>query len=99
MNIFVFVAAFAGLLIGGVINLFADDLPHTSLVRRPHYADGSPRPIIAWFGLAAFVTGKRTGPEGKAMSWRYPVVEAATALLFAETAAEYGFSGMSIFWM
>src|SRR5262249_19511441 len=35
----------------------------------------------------------------KAMSWRYPVTEAATALLFAETAALYGFLGMSIFWM
>jgi leader peptidase (prepilin peptidase)/N-methyltransferase len=99
MNLFVFVAALAGLLIGGVINLLADDLPYDGSVRRPHYADGTPRPPIAWLGLTAFITGKRAGADGKAMSWRYPLVEAATALLFAQTAAEYGLSGMSIYWM
>lgn len=99
MNISVFVAALAGLLIGAAINLLADDLPHTSLARLPHYADGTTRPIIAWLGSTAFISGKRTGPDGKAMSWRYPLVEAATALLFAATTAEYGVSGMSIFWM
>src|SRR5689334_21692184 len=99
MNIFVIIAALAGLVVGGVINLLADDLPNTALVRRPHYADGTPRPTVAWLGLSAFVTGKRTGPDGKAMSWRYPVVEAVTALLFAEAAVQYGASGASIFWM
>ncbi len=99
MNIFVFVAALAGLLIGGVINLLADDLPESGLLRLPHYADGTPRPLVAWLGLSAFISGKRAGPDGKAMSWRYPAVEAVTALLFAETAAEYGFSDMTVFWM
>lgn len=99
MDPFVFIAALAGLLVGGVINLLADDLPNNAPVRLPHYADGTPRPPIAWLGLLAFVTGKRAGADGKAMSWRYPLTEAATALLFAQTAAEYGFSGMSIFWM
>src|SRR5690242_6981045 len=99
MNLFVFVAALLGLLMGGVINLLADDLPESGLIQRPHYPDGTARPPIAWLGLLAFITNKRTSADGKAMSWRYPITEAATALLFAQTAAEYGFSGVSLFWM
>lgn len=142
MNIiFVLVAAILGILVGGIINALADDLPFTYRVKRPHYRHGMVRPRSAWLGLSAFLTGHRTSPAivvlkhrnrhqphakrltrrgkrlmhphpyqgtplrptlslwGKKLSWRYPLTEIATALLFAYLGFTYGLSALTFFWM
>jgi prepilin signal peptidase PulO-like enzyme (type II secretory pathway) len=81
----VFIVAVIGLLAGGVINVLSDDLPRRRRVSLPHYPDNSPRPFIAWLGLLAFLTGKRSSPNGAKLSWRYPLTEIGTALLMAIT--------------
>lgn len=72
--------ALIGLLAGGIVNVLADDLPHYRRPRLPHYPDDVPRPTIAWLGITAFLSGKRTSPGGAKLSWRYPLVEVVTAL-------------------
>jgi leader peptidase (prepilin peptidase)/N-methyltransferase len=56
------VAGMAGLLLGGLINILADDLPARRNPGPPHYPDGTPRPVSAWLGITAFLTGQRTSP-------------------------------------
>ncbi|HYO88717.1 MAG TPA: prepilin peptidase [Candidatus Limnocylindrales bacterium] len=75
-----------GLLVGAAINALADDLPLRQKARLPHYADGAPKPLSAWLGLAAFALGKRVSASGAKLSWRYPAVELGTAALFVLTA-------------
>ena len=83
-----------------IINILADDLPPEEIrIRRPHYADGTPRPAAAWSGTLAFLTRKRTAPDGKRLSLRYPLVEIVTAAFFAYIAANYPSSGLTIFLM
>lgn len=76
-----FITAILGILTGGVINALADDLPHRRPVQLPHYPDDTPRPLIAWLGLTAFLFGKRTSPNGIKLSWRHPLTEVGTAVL------------------
>jgi leader peptidase (prepilin peptidase)/N-methyltransferase len=52
-----------GLVVGGMINALADDLPVPQNPRWPHYPDGTPRPLAAWLGLTAFLTGTRVSPR------------------------------------
>jgi prepilin signal peptidase PulO-like enzyme (type II secretory pathway) len=73
--------AVIGVLAGGVINALADDLPHRRRVQLPHYPDGTPRPLIAWLGLTAYLFGKRSAPEGSKLTWRHPATEIATAVM------------------
>jgi leader peptidase (prepilin peptidase)/N-methyltransferase len=56
------IAGLVGVVVGGVINLLADDLPVNRMPRVPHYPDGTSRPRSAWLGLAAFLTGQRNSP-------------------------------------
>jgi prepilin signal peptidase PulO-like enzyme (type II secretory pathway) len=79
-----------GLLAGGVINVLADDLPHRRPPALPRYPDGTPRPISAWLGLLAFITGQRSSSSGAALSWRYPVAELSTAFLMLLTVVVTG---------
>ncbi|HEX3053401.1 MAG TPA: A24 family peptidase [Aggregatilineaceae bacterium] len=91
--VFALIAGVIGVLIGGVINVLADDLPERVKIRPPHYPDGTPRPRSAWLGLTAFLTGQRSArnpapttlEEGEALrparlSWRHPLVEIGTGL-------------------
>lgn len=80
-----FIAALIGLLVGGLLNVLADDLPSRGSLHRPHYADGTPRPVSAWLGLTAFLLGQRVSPNGSRLRWRYPLTEIGTALAFAMT--------------
>ncbi len=92
-------AALGGLLVGGVINVLADDLPARRNPGIPHYPDGSLRPFSAWLGLSAFLTGQRApaalvpGDEGapapRRLSWRHPLVELATGAAFAAMVLGY----------
>ncbi len=99
MILFVMIAALIGLPVGALINALADDLPETDRVGLPHYPDGTPRPLIAWSGILAFLTNQQTGPDGQRLAWRQPVTELATTILFGLTAAIYGFSALTIFWL
>ncbi len=70
-----------GIVAGGIVNALADDLPKRRRPRLPRYPDDTPRPLIAWLGITAFLLGKRTSPSGARLRWRYPLTEIATALL------------------
>ena len=57
----VFIVGLIGILAGGVVNILADALPQQKAVRfPPRYPDGTPRPLIAWLGITAFLFGRRT---------------------------------------
>ena len=56
----ILITMFIGLLAGGIVNLFADDLPFQRLPGLPTYPDGTPRPLAAWLGITAFLLGKRS---------------------------------------
>jgi prepilin signal peptidase PulO-like enzyme (type II secretory pathway) len=70
-----------GIVAGGVVNALADDLPKRRRPQLPRYPDDTPRPLIAWLGITAFLFGKRASPNGAKLRWRYPLTEIATALL------------------
>lgn len=81
MVIPVLLVALLGILVGGLINMLADDLPARQPVRAPHYPDAAPRAPSAWLGLTAFLLGRRASPGGARLSWRHPLTEVATASL------------------
>jgi len=65
MDVVIAIAAgLLGVLAGGIINVLADDLPRRQNPQRPHYPDGTPRPVSAWLGITAFALGHREPPEG-----------------------------------
>jgi leader peptidase (prepilin peptidase)/N-methyltransferase len=71
MNIpFILLATVAGVLVGGLINWLADDLPYGLRLRPPHYRDGRPRPPQAWLGLMALLTGTTRSPRGLSVKRR-----------------------------
>lgn len=70
-----------GIVAGGIVNALADDLPKRRRPQLPRYPDDTPRPLIAWLGITAFLFGKRASPNGAKLRWRYPLTEIATALL------------------
>lgn len=82
MLMLVLIAGVIGLVVGSLINMLADDLPLRQKVSLPHYPDGTPRPVSAWLGITAFLTGQRTSPTGSRLSWRHPITELATVLLW-----------------
>jgi prepilin signal peptidase PulO-like enzyme (type II secretory pathway) len=82
----VVIVGLIGILVGGVINALADDLPHRQPIHfPPRYPDGTPRPPIAWLGITAFLFGKRTSPSGSKLRWRYPLTELFTVGLMILT--------------
>ncbi|MYD11335.1 MAG: prepilin peptidase [Chloroflexi bacterium] len=78
----------AGIMLGGLVNALADNLPHGRLLARPRYPDGAPRPLVAWLALAAFLFNRRRSPDigtpGR-LGWRYPLTELALAGLLPVT--------------
>src|SRR5258708_25546174 len=99
MVLFAIIAALLGIPVGALINALADDLPDTDRVSKPHYSDGTPRPVTAWSGILAYLTGHQSGPDGKRLSWRQPVTELVTAIVFGITGWINGFSALTIFWL
>lgn len=104
-------AGVLGVLVGGVINALADDLPGRMRIRQPHYPDGSPRPRRAWLGLSAFALGLRDGlptfpdpaaeqpvsaPRANRLSWRHPLVEVVMGLAYVGMVL--GYSHEKVLW-
>ncbi len=82
----ILIVALVGILIGGVINVLADALPHRKPIQfPPRYPDDTARPAIAWLGITAFLFGARTSPTGAKLRWRYPVTELLCAGLMIIT--------------
>ncbi|PJF40095.1 MAG: hypothetical protein D6737_19055 [Chloroflexi bacterium] len=79
------IVGIAGIFVGGVLNALADELPTYTKPKLPHYPDGTPRPLIAWLGISAFLTGHRTAETGSSLSWRYPLTELATSIAMIVT--------------
>jgi leader peptidase (prepilin peptidase)/N-methyltransferase len=73
--------AFLGFLLGVVVNLLADSLPHYRRPRGFHCTTCSAKKHpLAWSGLIAFLTGNRECPYcGKLQEWRAPLVEVSLA--------------------
>lgn len=76
----ILIISIVGILAGGIVNVLADDLPQRRAIGRPHYPDGTPRPVSAWLGITAFAFGQRKSASGSTLSVRYPLAEIATAL-------------------
>lgn len=83
-------AALVGWLVGGVVNVLADDLPPIGeedgigRVRRPHCpACGARRPWARSLALVRLATGRRCSECGQADGWRPVLVEVGFALAFA----------------
>ncbi len=66
-----------GIIAGGIVNTLADDFPYRRNPGLPTYPDGTPRPLLAWLGITAFLFGLRTpsdnnlSDEQKAKHARY----------------------------
>jgi leader peptidase (prepilin peptidase)/N-methyltransferase len=78
------VAGLIGWLVGGLVNLLADDLPKRRTPRRPQcpYCDAT-RPALAWAGLTALLAGWRCSECSERLPWRYIAVELGLAGSFA----------------
>ena len=88
-----------GILLGGVVNALADDLPAGRRLGFPRYSAGQRRPIRAWLGVSAFVFKLRRSPtsdqvayyDGEtdsntlSLSWRYPLTELFLSALMTLT--------------
>ena len=87
--------ALLGLALGALVNSLADDMLARRRPGLPRYADGRLRSPLAWLGVCAFVFNLRRAPRAaredssedggrpRALSWRYPLAEAATSALVA----------------
>jgi prepilin signal peptidase PulO-like enzyme (type II secretory pathway) len=98
------IIAVIGLIAGGIINALADDLPFHRPPKLPHYPDGTPRPLIAWSGITAFLLGQRKSLSGSKLTWRYPLTEITTIVAMLVTySVKHDVSDVSslqlIFWL
>jgi prepilin signal peptidase PulO-like enzyme (type II secretory pathway) len=74
-----------GWLAGVIVNALADYLPYHPYQRPLRYINDSPRPLLAWSGILAFVLSKRKpaiAPDTPPLSWRYPLTEITIIILF-----------------
>jgi hypothetical protein len=99
MILYIIAAIVVGWLSGIFINALSDSMPFLRRPRLPLYPDGTTRPLVAWSGLIAFLTGHRQGSTPTApltdeetgevtyvpnrLKWRHIIVELGTPLLFA----------------
>ena len=90
MTVDILIHILAGLLLGGIVNVLADNLPQGRVLSLPRYRDGRVRPLAAWLGLGAFLFQLRRSSDSSEesnaspLSWRYPLTELAlTALLLS----------------
>jgi prepilin signal peptidase PulO-like enzyme (type II secretory pathway) len=76
------IVTFLGFLLGVVVNLLADSLPHYRQPKGFHCtACSAKKSLLAWSGLIALLTGRRACPYcGKRQEWRAPLVEVSLAV-------------------
>ncbi len=83
-----------GLLVGSFLNVCIYRLPKDESVVRPRSRCPYCGETVRWYDnlpvLSFFLLGGRCRDCGAVISWQYPLVEAATGLLFAVVAARYG---------
>ena len=90
------IAAFvvAGLLIGSFLNVVIARVPERRSIWRPGSACPGCGAVIAWYDnipiLSFLVLRARCRACGTRISWRYPLIEAITAVLFAAAAWRFG---------
>jgi leader peptidase (prepilin peptidase)/N-methyltransferase len=85
--------ALLGLLVGAFINLCADQLPRQRRLSRTPFCPycSQSRPPWAWIGTVAYLAFKPNCRQcGAPISWRHPITELATALVFAFIWQRYG---------
>ncbi len=79
MDLFIIILLLVfGIVIGGVLNTLADDLPfHRRVKFPPRYRDGTPRPRTAWLGITAFLLGQRrpAGEQPETVEFRFGETE------------------------
>lgn len=87
--------ALVGWLMGGILNVLADDLPQGGRPRPPHCAHcGGQRPPRAWLTVGGMLLGAgRCAQCGARWPWRSVLVELAMALVVAWLYTRYGFTG------
>jgi len=87
--------AIIGWLVGGVLNVLADDMPQKARLRLPHCARcGARRPLVAWSATVGYLTGRGRCPDCAAPWSRRAVwVELTAAVVFVLLFDHYGFTG------
>jgi leader peptidase (prepilin peptidase) / N-methyltransferase len=95
-------AALIGLLLGSFLNVCIYRLPRDLSVVRPRSFCPECGAQIAWYDNVPVVSYFRLRGRCRACSnpigWRYPLVEATTAVLFALTVAVYGWTVAALKW-
>jgi leader peptidase (prepilin peptidase) / N-methyltransferase len=95
-------AALAGLLIGSFLNVCIYRLPRDLSVVTPRSFCPECGSQIAWYDNVPLLSYFRLRGRCRACSnpigWRYPLVESTTAVLFALTVAEYGWTLAALKW-
>jgi leader peptidase (prepilin peptidase) / N-methyltransferase len=97
----VFAAIFVGLLLGGLINVLADDLPRRRNPRRPRCLHcGYQYGPFSWLATTRLIAVGRPCPEcGQKNSWRGPLVEIGMVFYLPLLFLLLGEENMSNFWL
>jgi leader peptidase (prepilin peptidase) / N-methyltransferase len=99
---FCLIFALFGLLTGSFLNVCIVRLPMGESVVRPRsHCRQCQRPIASWDNIPVLswvLLRARCRACGARISWRYPLIEIATSLLFFACCATFGLNGTAAFW-
>jgi leader peptidase (prepilin peptidase)/N-methyltransferase len=100
MAMMILLYALLGFLVGVFLNLCADQLPRWRRLRRAPFCPfcDQPRPAWAWISTLAFLRFRSTCQSCDApISWRHPLVELGTAVLYGFLWYRYALPGEWVF--